>query len=68
MNAAQTILHIADPLHYGTIGGIWTKIIWFVFGLLLSGMSLSGFIMWYLRVNKLKKPQTRNATSPIQEA
>ena len=68
MNAAQTLLHIADPLHYGTLGGLWTKLIWFVFGLLLSGMSLSGFVMWYLRINKLRKPNRRTATSTIQEA
>jgi uncharacterized iron-regulated membrane protein len=49
MNALQTIAHIADPLHYGTLGGIWTKLIWFVFGLLLSTMSITGFVIWHKR-------------------
>ena len=49
MNALQTISHIADPLHYGTLGGLWTKLIWFVFGLLLSTMSITGFVIWRKR-------------------
>lgn len=49
MTGLQTIMHIADPLHYGTLGGIWTKILWFVFGLILSGMAITGFMMWGLR-------------------
>lgn len=46
MTTLQTLSHIANPLHYGTIGGLWTKIIWFVFGLLLTSMSITGFLMW----------------------
>jgi len=46
MTTLQTLSHIANPLHYGTIGGIWTKIIWFLFGVLLTSMSITGFMMW----------------------
>jgi uncharacterized iron-regulated membrane protein len=49
MTSLQTLSHIADPLHYGTIGGIWTKLIWFLFGILLTGMSITGFLMWKRR-------------------
>lgn len=52
MTTLQTLSHIANPLHYGTIGGIWTKIIWFIFGLLLTGMSITGFLMWGSRTVK----------------
>lgn len=55
MTALQTLSHIADPLHYGTIGGIWTKLIWFVFGVLLTGMSITGFLMWGTRTVKAAK-------------
>lgn len=57
MTALQTLSHIADPLHYGTIGGIWTKIIWFVFGVILSGMSIVGFLIWRLRLVTVKKTE-----------
>lgn len=52
MTTLQTLSHIANPLHYGTIGGIWTKIIWFLFGVLLTGMSITGFLMWGSRTVK----------------
>ncbi|WP_286234562.1 PepSY-associated TM helix domain-containing protein [Thalassotalea sediminis] len=57
MNVVQTLSHIANPLHYGTIGGIWTKIIWFIFGVFLTGMSITGFLMWGERTFKAAKRQ-----------
>ncbi|MEI8604329.1 PepSY-associated TM helix domain-containing protein [Pseudoalteromonas sp. B160] len=67
MNALQTISHIADPLHYGTIGGIWTKLVWFIFGVILSGMSITGFMMWRSKLAKTTKAQLLT-TDYIQEA
>ncbi|WP_338589389.1 PepSY-associated TM helix domain-containing protein [Shewanella khirikhana] len=62
MTPLQTLSHIADPLHFGTFGGLWTKLIWFVFGLLISGMSITGFMMWGSRVVKsVRKPDTVEA-------
>ncbi|MDX5405868.1 MAG: PepSY domain-containing protein [Chromatiaceae bacterium] len=60
MSALQTVMHIADPLHYGTIGGIWTKAIWFVFGLILSGMSITGFMIWGSRTVKAVRASRRS--------
>ncbi|GAB2912696.1 PepSY-associated TM helix domain-containing protein [Rheinheimera gaetbuli] len=65
MTTLQTIAHIADPLHYGTIGGIWTKAIWFLFGLLLSGMSITGFMIWGSRT--VKAVRESNSAAALQE-
>lgn len=37
------------PLHTGDFGGLWIKLIWFFFGLLLSFMVLSGLFIWTKR-------------------
>ncbi|MDP2717004.1 PepSY domain-containing protein [Rheinheimera sp.] len=61
MTALQTVMHIADPLHYGTLGGIWTKAIWFLFGLILSGMSITGFMIWDSRTVKAVRESRKAA-------
>jgi uncharacterized iron-regulated membrane protein len=66
MTPLQTLSHIADPLHYGTIGGIWTKIIWFLFGLLLTGMSITGFMMWAGRTAKAARKSQVIETIEVQ--
>lgn len=68
MTALQTVMHIADPLHYGTLGGIWTKIIWFLFGLILSGMSITGFMMWGSRTVKAARVQRSTGSNILTEA
>jgi uncharacterized iron-regulated membrane protein len=65
MTVLQTLSYIADPLHYGTIGGVWTKIIWFLFGVLLTGMSITGFLMWGGRA--VKAARTFQVTTPVNQ-
>jgi uncharacterized iron-regulated membrane protein len=50
MGALEKLSHLADPLHYGTIGGLTTKIIWFLSGLVLTSLLISGFMIWRQRL------------------
>jgi uncharacterized iron-regulated membrane protein len=46
----QRISEMADPLHFGTWGGLATKLVWFVFGLLLTGLAVTGAMIYSLRL------------------
>jgi uncharacterized iron-regulated membrane protein len=50
LSAHQRISEMADPLHFGTWGGLPTKLAWFVFGALLTALSGSGVYLYGLRV------------------
>lgn len=52
LTAHQRISEMADPLHFGTVGGIWTKLIWFVFGLALTSLAVSGVAVYGLRLSR----------------
>ena len=52
------ISEAADPLHFGTLGGKATRYIWFLFGLMLSILSLSGVFLYGLRLMR-KAPELR---------
>lgn len=58
LNLHQRISEMADPLHFGTFGGYWTKILWFLFGGLLSSLSVSGVVIYALRIGREFKHAT----------
>lgn len=52
LSVHQRISEMADPLHFGTFGGYWTKIPWFLFGLALTMLSVSGAAIYALRIGR----------------
>jgi uncharacterized iron-regulated membrane protein len=46
----QRISEMADPLHFGTFGGLGTKILWFVFGALMTALAVTGSIIYAMRL------------------
>jgi len=55
LSVHQRISEMADPLHFGTWGGLPTKIIWFVCGALLTGLSISGVAIYSLRLLRAER-------------
>ena len=51
-SALEFVTESMRPLHTGDFGGLWVKMIWFVFGLMLSMMVLSGLLIWSKRTAK----------------
>jgi uncharacterized iron-regulated membrane protein len=48
-SALEFVTESMRPLHTGDFGGIWIKLIWTFFALLLSMMVLSGLLIWTKR-------------------
>lgn len=49
MGVGERLVHTADPLHFGTFGGLFTKLLWAIFGLLLTGLAVSGAYIYAKR-------------------
>ncbi|MFT4013718.1 MAG: PepSY-associated TM helix domain-containing protein [Paracoccus sp. (in: a-proteobacteria)] len=69
--ADQSALELATtlmyPLHFGDFLGIWLKLVYFFFGLLLSMMVLSGMLIWTKRTARETKAYVaaRRAPAPV---
>jgi uncharacterized iron-regulated membrane protein len=53
----QRIAEMADPLHFGTFGGYWTKTLWFLFGAMLTGLAATGAVIYVLRIAKTEREE-----------
>lgn len=73
--ALEFVTESMRPLHTGDFGGIWIKLIWCFFGLLLSMMVLSGLLIWTKRTalataaalkrsNKAPRPTVASQPAP----
>lgn len=58
----QRISEMADPLHFGNFAGYWSKVPWFLFGLLMTALSLSGTAIYSLRLSRKRDEKIRLAT------
>lgn len=56
---------VADPLHFGSWGGLITKLIWFAFGLGLTSLSISGVYLTWKRLKTKAVSRTQFATLPV---
>lgn len=66
---ADTYLNeMADPLHFGNFGGLITKLIWFVFGVFMTGLSFTGVWLTWKRLKSMKATKAQIATMPIMLA
>ena len=53
------ISEAADPLHFGYFAGMPTKVLYFLFGIILSALAISGVYIFAMRV--MPKPKEQNA-------
>ena len=68
LSPMQRVSEMADPLHFGTFGGFWTKMLYFIFGVILSGLSLSGVYVYSKRIrNADDKAQAKARRKPLAE-
>ncbi|MEM1036969.1 MAG: PepSY-associated TM helix domain-containing protein [Pseudomonadota bacterium] len=63
--ALQWTNQIADPLHFGDFGGLPVKLIWFVFGLFMTGLSVSGVWMTWKRLKSRGASRMQLAVLPV---
>jgi uncharacterized iron-regulated membrane protein len=61
-SAGHRLIHLANDLHLGTFGGVWTKILYTITGLMPLGLLITGVWRWW-NGKRAKRPKA--APSPI---
>jgi len=59
-NLGKVYANWVTPIHYGTFGGLTTRIIALITTLMVPVLFISGFIIWWGRWKKLKSQKARN--------
>ncbi len=65
LGAIAYLNELADPLHFGDVGGLTTQIIWFGFGVGLTGLSITGVWLTYRRLKGVLVSKTQIVTMPV---
>jgi uncharacterized iron-regulated membrane protein len=64
LSVHQRFAEMADPLHFGTFGGLATQLLWFVFGAAMTLLSLSGVYLFGLRSAESLRPRRQRHGAP----
>lgn len=57
----QRFLRAMFPLHTGTFGGLFTRLLWAMLGLVPALLFVTGFLMWWNRVVRPRRAAAANA-------
>jgi uncharacterized iron-regulated membrane protein len=55
LSTVPLIGDLVDPLHFGYFGGLWTKILWCLLGLMLTFSILAGTYLWVVRLGDARR-------------
>jgi uncharacterized iron-regulated membrane protein len=56
---------LVDALHFGDFAGLASKIVWFLFGLVTTGMSISGLVVFWSRARRASPQQARGVAGRL---
>lgn len=50
---------LADAFHFGDFAGLISKLVWFTFGLVMTGMSITGLVIFWKRTRRGEEERSR---------
>lgn len=63
LSPVARLAEAADPLHFGTFAGLASKVVYFIFGVFLSVLAVSGTYIYAMKISRIsyKKPFSRRS-------